>query len=141
MKNKNWKKILGYLFMAACMILLVVTVIKLVIYDCIIGNKLFDDNDVVVRYHRYINIVTIDNNSDEMIYMHYLTGYAKKDANGDRYANSVRYTGGRSDVYEIEANTKLVEHTGILGDGFLFVISYEESDWQDVCSFNKREWW
>ncbi len=139
MENKKLKDILGYLFVAACMILLVVTGVKLVIYDCIIGNKLYDDNDIVVRYHRFVNIVTIDNDTDEMVYMHYLKGRARKNATGDKYASDIEYYGRRSEVYEIEPNSKFAEFTSIFDDAYVFVI-YNENDLYEAVGFNKLEW-
>lgn len=140
MNKKKLKEIVLKLIPIACIVLLVVVFVKLVVYDCIIGNKLYDDNNIVVRYHRFVNIVTIDNNTDEMIYMHYQKGYAKKDANGDRHASNIKYYGGRSDTYEIEPHSKLVEFTSIFDDAYVFTISNEEKDLWESVGFNKLEW-
>ena len=140
MNKKNLKKIASKLAPIACIILLIVVFIKLVIYDCIIGNKLYDDNDIVVRYHRFVNIVTIDNDTDEMIYMHYQKGHANKDANGDKYASRIKYYGGSSDTYEIEPDSKLIEFTSIFDDAYIFTISDEEKDLWESVGFNKLEW-
>lgn len=75
----------------AVVIFLLVLFGKLVIYDCIIRTKIYDENDVVIRYHRYINIFTAKNNSDETIYMHYQHGKSRRDANLDKYKYDIKY--------------------------------------------------
>lgn len=81
LKDKN---ILYSIVVSAVIIFLVILFGKLVIYDSIIGTKIYDENDIVIRYHRYVNIVTIKNNSDCEIYMHYQHGRSRKDANLDK---------------------------------------------------------
>ena len=88
LKNKNTiSTIIGI----AAILFLLVLFGKLVVYDCIIGTKIYDENDVVIRYHRYTNIFTAKNNSDEAIYMHYQHGRSRRDANLDKYKYDIKY--------------------------------------------------
>lgn len=49
LKNKN---IIFTIVGIAVVLFLLVLFGKLVVYDCIIGTKIYDQNNVVIRYHR-----------------------------------------------------------------------------------------
>ena len=66
LKNKNILfTIIGFIVI----LFLIVLFGKLVVYDCIIGTKIYDENEIVIRYYRFVNILTVKNNSDGNIYM------------------------------------------------------------------------
>lgn len=134
-KNKN---ILSTIINFAVVIFLVILFGKLVVYDCVIGTKVYDENSIVIRYHRFVNIFTIKNNSDDKIYMHYQSGKSRKDANLDKYKYDIKYY-KKSEDYEIKANDKFVKFTGLFDDGYIFTIS-NEKDLYDSVSYNKHNW-
>jgi hypothetical protein len=119
-------------------LLLLILFGKLVVYDCIIGTKIYDDNDIVIRYHRYINIFTAKNNSDETIYMHYQHGRCRRDANLDKYKYDIKYY-KKSEDFEIKSGDKYVKFMGIRDDAYLFTI-VNEDDLYDTVSYNKHDW-
>lgn len=133
-KKEFFSTILGVVVLT----LLVFCVIKLVIFDCIIGAKVYDDNDIVIRYHRYINVVLVENNSNTNISFHYQSGKARLDANGDKRRNDIKYI-KRSGPWIVGAGEKLRKYTGIKYDKHIFVISNEDG-FNDIASFNKLEW-
>ena len=122
----------------AVVIFLLVLFGKLVIYDCIIGTKIYDENDVVIRYHRYINIFTAKNNSDETIYMYYQHGKSRRDANLDKYKYDIKYY-KKSDDFEIKSGDKYVKFMGFMDDAYLFTIA-NGRELYDSVSYNKHEW-
>ena len=122
----------------AVVIFLLVLFGKLVIYDCIIGTKIYDENDVVIRYHRYINIFTAKNNSDETIYMHYQHGKSRRDANLDKYKYDIKYY-KKSDDFGIKSGDKYVRFMGFMDDAYLFTIA-NGRELYDSVSYNKHEW-
>ena len=105
MKKLKDKNIIFTIVGIAVVLCLLVLFGKLVVYDCIIGTKIYDDNDVVIRYHRYINIFTAKNNSDETIYMHYQHGRSRRDANLDKYKYDIKYY-KKSEDFEIKSGDK-----------------------------------
>ena len=136
-KSKS-KNILFTIFGYAIVIFLVVLFGKLVIYDCVIGTKIYDENDVVIRYHRYINIFTAKNNSDETIYMHYQHGRSRKDANLDKYKYDIKYY-KKSEDFEIKSGDKYVKFMGFMDDAYIFTIA-NDYELHDSVSYNKHEW-
>lgn len=111
---------------------------KLVIYDGIIGIKLYDKNDIIIRYHRYVNIFTAKNNSDESIYMHYQYGRCRRDANLDEYHFDIKYY-KKSDDFEIESGEKYIKFMGFMDDAYLFTVA-NDSGVYDSVSYNKHDW-
>lgn len=109
----------------------------MVVYDCIIGTKIYDENDIVIRYHRFVNILTVKNNSDYKIYMHYQSGRSRKDANLDKYKYDIKYY-KKSEDYEIETNDKLIKFTGFFDDGYLFTV-FDENGLYNSPPYNKHE--
>jgi len=135
LKNKNILSTLVGFLLVLCFI---VFVGKLVVYDCVIGTKVYDENNVVIRYHRFVNIVTVKNNSEDKIYMHYQSGKSRKDANLEKYKYDIKYY-KKSEDYEIEVGDKFVKFTGFFDDGYLFTIS-NKKDLYDSISYNKHKW-
>lgn len=135
LKNKN---IIFTIVGIAVVLFLLVLFGKLVVYDCIIGTKIYDENDIVIRYHRYINIFTAKNNSDETIYMHYQHGRSRRDANLDKYKYDIKYY-KKSDDFEIESGDKYVKFMGFRDDAYLFTIA-NDGNLYDSVSYNKHEW-
>lgn len=135
LKSKN---IISTIIGIAVIVFLLVLFGKLVVYDCIIGTKIYDENDVVIRYHRYINIFTAKNNSDETIYMHYQHGRSRRDANLDKYKYDIKYY-KKSEDFEIESGNKYVKFMGFRDDAYLFTIA-NDSELYDSVSYNKHEW-
>lgn len=136
LKNKDilFNIIIGY----ALIIFLVALFGKLVIYDCVIGTKVYDENEIVIRYHRFVNIFTVKNDSDDKIYMHYQSGRCRRDANLDKYEYDIKYY-KKSEDYEIGTDDKLVKFTGLFDDGYLFTISNKKNLYDSV-SYNKNKW-
>lgn len=135
LKSQN---ILSTIICVAVVIFLLVLFGKLVVYDCIIGTKIYDENDVVIRYHRYVNIFTAKNNSDETIYMHYQHGKARRDANLDKRKYDIKYY-KKSDDFKIESGDKYVKFMGFIDDAYLFTISNDNKLFDSV-SYNKHDW-
>lgn len=138
MNRLKKKNILFTIIGSALVIFLVILFGKLVIYDCVIGTKVYDENEIIIRYHRFVNIFTIKNNSDNKIYMHYQSGISRKDANLDKYKYDIKYY-KKSEDYEIEIDDKFVKFTGFFDDKYLFTIS-NEKDLYDSASYNKHKW-
>ena len=115
-------------------LLLLILFGKLVVYDCIIGTKIYDDNDIVIRYHRYINIFTAKNNSDEIIYSFIIFLII----NLDKYKYDIKYY-KKSEDFEIKSGDKYVKFMGIRDDAYLFTI-VNEDDLYDTVSYNKHDW-
>jgi len=135
LKNKN---ILSTIVSFALVIFLVVLFGKLVVYDCVIGTKVYDENDIVIRYHRFVNIFTVKNNSDDKIYMHYHSGRCRLDANLDKRKYDIKYYKKYED-YKIKVDAKFIKFTGLFDDGYLFTVS-NEKDLYDSVSYNKHKW-
>lgn len=135
LKDKN---ILYSIVVSAVIIFLVILFGKLVIYDSIIGTKIYDENDIVIRYHRYVNIVTIKNNSDCEIYMHYQHGRSRKDANLDKRKFDIRYY-KKSDDFEIKSGEKFIKFMGLFDDAYLFTVA-DDNGLYDSISYNKHDW-
>lgn len=135
LKNKN---IIFTIVGIAVVLFLLVLFGKLVVYDCIIGTKIYDENDIVIRYHRYINIFTAKNNSDETIHMHNQHGRSRRDANLDKYKYDIKYY-KKSDDCEIKSVDKYVKFMGFRDDAYLFTIA-DDGNLYDSVSYNKHEW-
>lgn len=132
-KNKLYT-IVGF----TVIVLLSVVIGKLVIYDGVIGQKIYDENNIVIRYHRFVNVVGVSNRSDDTIYMHYQSGKCRRDANRNKRKFDIKYY-ERSVDYEIEKSDKMIIYTSILDDGYIFTVS-NGKDIYDSVSYNKHMW-
>ena len=134
MKNKNISIIVAILLV----IFIIILFGKLVIHDCIFGIKVYDENDILIKYHRFINVFSVKNNSNTKIYFHYQSGTCKRDALGDKYTTEItNYK--KSEEWEIEAGEKFVKWAGMFYDGYVFTVSNDD-DLYDSSSYNKHIW-
>lgn len=133
MNNKKVRSILISIILIFSLILL----LKLVIYDCAIGRKIYDQNNIIIKYHKYINIVSIKNNSDTDIYMHYQYGRCRKDTNFDKRYFDIRYY-KKSDVFEIKKKKKILKFTSIIDDAYIFTVSNKKKLYDSV-GYNKHK--
>lgn len=134
MKNKNVSIIVGI----CILIFLAVLFGKFVIVDCILGTKVYDENDIVIKYHRFINVFSVKNNSNSKIYFHYQSGKCRRGADGDKYKKDItNYK--RSEDWEIETGEKFVKWAGMFYDGYIFTVSNDENLY-DSSSYNKHIW-
>ena len=121
----------------ALIILLVVVFVKLVIFDGVIGTKIYNENSIVIRYHRFINVVGVTNNSENTIYMHYQSGKCRRDANNDKRKYDIEYY-KKSDDYEIKKGEKFTKFTSLFDDGYIFTV-VNEKDLYDSVAYNKHK--
>lgn len=135
MKNVNKKDILYTALGIIVLGILMIVVVKLVVFDFIIGAKIYDENDIVIRYHRIVNVVTVKNNSSKDITLHYQAGRARVDANGDKRKKDIKYT-KRSEVYEINKDEKFTKFVGMFYDAYIFVVTNDDG-LNDTASYNK----
>lgn len=129
MSKKEMPSLIVFLLLLALLFLLGC---KLLIYDGLIGVHVYNENDVKIKYHRFVNIVTVENNTDDLIYFYYQYGYAHNDSSYDIRDYK------RSDVWEVETGEKFIKYVGSY-DGYIFMFADGE-DFSDVASFYKADW-
>lgn len=135
MKNKNIFSII-----IAIIILIIIAILfgKLVIHDCIFGTKVYDENDIVIKYHRFINVFSVKNNSNSVIKFHYQSGLCRGTGSETVYKYDItNYK--RSDTWKIEIGEKFVKCAGMFYDGYIFTVSNDEGLY-DSSSYNKHIW-
>ncbi len=130
--KKNINLIVGIVVI----VLILVLAVKAIVFDCIIGIKIYNENNIVMKYHRFINIVSIKNNSSDVIEFHYQSGHYRGRGSGTTvYKNDITdYK--RSDSYEINPKEKLTKYTKISYDGYVFTVT-NDNGLHDSVKYNK----
>ncbi len=140
-ENPDWKNkfrnVLGVILGIGTILLLVVSFTKVVLWDVIVGEKAYDDNGIVIGYHRIVNIIHVKNNSDLPISFCYRKGYCEYDRITDRIsATDVEYSTKRSEIIEIPPGEK-ARKWGTFCDAYLLILTNEEGLY-DVAAYNKK---
>ena len=136
--NLNIKNIFGNILTITIIVFFVIFIVKLLLFDFIIGTKVYNENNIQIRYHRIINIVTIKNDSNDKIYFHYQSGKCEQNNNfDDKSCGGIKYY-KKSEDYEIKAKEKFVKHVGMLNDAYIFTISNEKDLYESV-EYNKHD--
>lgn len=135
MKNKNF-----YIIITIIILIVIIIVFgKFVIHDCILGIKVYNENDIVIKYHRFINVFSVKNNSDSVINFHYQSGTSRGRGTGGTVYTYDITNYKRSDTWEIEIGEKFVKWAGMFSDGYIFTVS-NDNGLYDSSEYNKHVW-
>ena len=89
-----------------------------------------------MKYHRFVNIVSIKNNSSDIIEFHYQGGYYRGRRSGTTVYKNQMTDYEKSDSYEINAGEKLTKYTKMRYDGYVFTVM-NDNGLHDSVMYNK----
>ena len=130
-------KIIEWIIIILAVIVFICWPIKFVVFDSIIGKTIYDENDIIVKFHRIVNRVEIYNNSDEEIYVNYIEGFnttSGLEETGQIKSFEREYY--LDDAWLVKAGEEIKEKMSH-ADGYIFVIYNKNKDMYESVKYIK----